>query len=103
MKKTIALNINLSKIDRSKIVEGKKGKYIDLILKYNSDKDQYEQNGFIAHSTTKEEREQGVHGEIVGNAKELWSEDGVDGYPKSSQQRNPTSEPANVDEEPLPF
>jgi len=73
MKKTISLQIDLTKIEKSRIYVSKKTgrKYLDAVLFYNSEKDQYEQNGFIVQSVSKEEREAGTKGNILGNAKEL--------------------------------
>lgn len=68
----ILIKLDLTKIDKSRIFEGKKGKYLDLILMDNRDgTDQYGNDGFCAHSLSKEEREAGVKGPIVGNFKHL--------------------------------
>ena len=71
MKKTISLSINVEKIEKERLYKGKKGTYLDAVLFYNSEKDQYDQNGFIVQSVSKEEREAGTKGNILGNAKEL--------------------------------
>lgn len=66
----IVIKLDVSKIDKTKIFVGAKGKYLDLVLVDNkSGVDQYGNSGFIAHSTTKEERLAGVRGQIVGNFK----------------------------------
>jgi hypothetical protein len=70
-KKTIALNINVKKINKKRLYKGKKGIYLDMVLFYNSETDQYEQNGFVVESISKEERQNGQQGTILGNAKEL--------------------------------
>lgn len=63
----ISLNIDVKKIDKSRLFEGKKGTYLDCILieTPNSEYGDY----MIKQSVSKEEREQGVDGAILGNAK----------------------------------
>ena len=75
MKKTIALKIDVSKIDKNRLYKGKKGTYLDAILHFDDRQDKYDNNGMIVQSVSKEERDNGVKGEILGNAKLLWSED----------------------------
>ena len=74
MKKTIALKIDVTKIDKARLFKGKKGKYLDAVLFFDESEDKYGNNGMITQSVSKEERQQGVRGEILGNAKLLFSE-----------------------------
>lgn len=68
----IKLSINVMKIPRDKIVPGKNGKYVGLVLFENRDgPDQYGNNGFVSIDVTKEEREAKVRGVIIGNWKHL--------------------------------
>jgi len=70
MKLGISIKIDVTKIDKSRIVVGKKGKYIDLTTFVDTEKeDQYGNHGFISQSVTKEEREQGIQTAILGNSK----------------------------------
>ncbi len=72
----ISLSINLSKIDKSKIFEGKKGQYLDLTTFVNlDDVDEYGKNGFITQSISKENRSNGVKMPIIGNNKVFWTND----------------------------
>ena len=75
MKKTIALKINVTNIDKNRLYKGKKGTYLDAILHFDDVQDKYDNNGMIVQSVSKEERDNGVKGEILGNAKLLWSEE----------------------------
>jgi len=70
--KIIGLSINLDKIDKSRIITGKKGKYINLSVIINDQKDQYGNDGFVSESVSKEEREAGKKGTILGNCKVLF-------------------------------
>ena len=64
----INVRIDVNKIDKEKLYKGEKGTYLDLTTWVDTEnKDQYENNGFISQSTTKEEREAGVQTPILGN------------------------------------
>lgn len=71
MKKTITLKIDVNKIDKAKLYKGEKGTYLDAVLFFDEQDDQYGNNGMIVQSVSKEERKRGVKGEILGNAKLL--------------------------------
>jgi hypothetical protein len=64
-------SINLSKIDKAKIIAGAKGSYLNVSIMVKDELDQYGNIGFISQDTTKEEREQGIKGTILGNIKDL--------------------------------
>lgn len=72
----ISLNIDLNKIDKKRIKEftykdGTKGLGYNMVLHLNDQINDFGNNGFIAESITKEERESGVKGTILGNSKPL--------------------------------
>jgi len=69
MQKLISLNIDVSKIDAKRLYKGKKGQYLSATLFLKEETDQYGNNGFIVESITKEEREKGLKGTIIGSAK----------------------------------
>ena len=69
MQKLISLSIDVSKIDAKRLYKGKKGHYLSATLFLKEETDQYGNNGFIVESITKEEREAGNKGTILGNAK----------------------------------
>jgi hypothetical protein len=68
-KKMIQVKIDVNKIDKSKLYNGKKGTYLDATLFLNDEVDQYGNHGFIVQSVSKEERESGQRGVVLGNAK----------------------------------
>jgi len=68
-KQIVSISINLDKVTESKLYKGKKGKYLNATLFLNDEVDQYGNSGFIVEATTKEEREAGVKGVILGNVK----------------------------------
>ena len=68
----ITVNINVTKIPRENIFEGKNGKYVNLTLIENKNgPDQYGNHGFVALDVGKEARERGERGPILGNWKNL--------------------------------
>lgn len=71
MSKLIAIKIDVSKIDKARLFEGKKGSYLDATVFLNDEPGQYGDNGMITQSVSKEEREAGVKGNILGNVKIL--------------------------------
>ena len=88
MKVGIELQIDVTKIEKHRIYEGKKGKYLTMTAFVDLDnKDQYDQNGMITHK--KEENEQ--QAPILGNSKVFWT-DGQQSAP-SQHQPNPSNPP----------
>jgi len=66
----ISLQIDCTKIDKSRIFEGKKGKYLKLTAWVDTtEEDQYGNHGMITQETSKEERDGGLKLPILGNAK----------------------------------
>jgi len=67
-----SIKLDVTKIDKSAIYEGKKGKYITLTLLENKDgQDDWGYAGFVVQDIGKERRESGEKGPIVGNWKHL--------------------------------
>jgi len=76
MSTVIKLQLDLSKIDKSKIIEGKKGKYVDLTISVNDESNDYGQNVSAWHKQSKEEREAKESKIYVGNGAVIWT-DGI--------------------------
>lgn len=79
MKMTISLSIDVTKLDKSRIVAGKKprpdgtvGKYVDLVCFVDpTDAKEFngkEYHGIVKEGSTKEERDGGLQLPILGNA-----------------------------------
>lgn len=92
MSKTIiAAKIDVTKIDKDRLFQGKNGaKYLDVIL-IESPESRYGDDFMVTQQVTKEEREQGARGAILGNAKYL-------GRGKSSSPARTTSAPTTTDD-----
>ena len=83
--------INLAKIDKSKLFKSDKtgAIYLDIVI-IETQNNEYGNSHMVVQSVTKEERESGKRGEILGNIKEL------------SQQES-TQKSADIQEDDLPF
>lgn len=65
-------NINVTKIDKSALYEGKNGKYLSHVFFDNKDgPDQFGNDGFVTQDLGKERRMAGEKGPIIGNWKEV--------------------------------
>jgi len=71
MKRLVALKIDVTKIDKKRLFKGEKATYLDAVVFLDDEPGKYGDNGMITQSVSKEERESGVRGEILGNAKIL--------------------------------
>lgn len=103
MASIIKASINLSNIDKSKVIEGKKGKYLPIVITLNDDVDQFGNQGPIVISQTKEERESKAAKTYLGNVKIVWTNgQNVEAAPRDDQPQQPrAAAPAPVDD--LPF
>ena len=50
-------SINLTEIPKDKIIEGKKGKYLNIVVSVNNEADQFGNHGPITVDQTKDERD----------------------------------------------
>ena len=85
----IELSIDVTKIDKSKLYQGKKGTYLSVTAFVDLDQlDQYGNSGMLTQKVTKEEQEQGIKGAILGNSKVFWKEGGNAPQQANQQQSN---------------
>src|SRR5690554_1735283 len=72
----VRLKIDVSKIDKARLFKGQKGVYLDATCFIDLDeKGQYGDNGMVTQDVSKEEREQGVKGPILGNVTVFYRDD----------------------------
>ena len=75
----IRLKIDVTKIEKERLFKGQKGTYLDATCFIDiHEEDQYGNHGFIAQDVTKEERDAGTRGPILGNVK-VFYRDGLEG------------------------
>jgi hypothetical protein len=73
MAKIIGGSIDLNKIDKSKIVEGKNGaKYYNITIIVNDEKDTYGNDVSLQEGQTKEQRDAKAPKKYIGNGKTIW-------------------------------
>jgi hypothetical protein len=94
MSTLISGSIDLTKIDKSKL---KDGKYLNVQISVNDTTDNYGNNVAITLNQTKEEREAKEKKTYLGNAKVVWT----DGVIKTAEKVDAPS--AKVEEDILPF
>tara|TARA_R110000803_G_scaffold119646_1_gene187927 strand:+ start:136 stop:438 length:303 start_codon:yes stop_codon:yes gene_type:complete len=100
MASLITASINLSKIDKSKIIEGKKGQYLPITISLNDELDQFGNQGNMTISQSKEERDAKVDKSYLGNVKVVWTNgDNVSSAPKEDLQDKSNS----IVKDDLPF
>ena len=73
MASIIKTSIDLTKIPKDKIIEGKKGKYLPITITLNDELDQFGNQGPVIVSQSKEEREGKVDKVYLGNVQVVWS------------------------------
>ena len=86
MASIIKASINLNNIDKSKIIEGKKGKYLPITITLNDEPDQFGNQGPIVVAQSKEEREAKTAKTYLGNVQVVWTNgDNVATAPRDDQ------------------
>lgn len=85
MSTIVNASLDLTKVEKAKIIDGKKGKYINVTMFINDEVDQYGNNASVIMSQTKEEREAKTprvylgNGRTVGNNQPKQEESAIDG------------------------
>jgi hypothetical protein len=96
----IKISICLSDIDKSRITVSQKNgkKYMNFLIK-DSTNDKYGNDYMVTEDISKEERQAGKQGKILGNGKNLG---GGSGAPRQTQSTPPTQE-SSYDPDSMPF
>ena len=79
MKLGVSLKIDVTKIEKARLFEGKNGgKYLDATFFIDPENpSQYGDHGMVTQDVSKEERESGTKGPILGNVKVFWQGEGT--------------------------
>ncbi len=90
--------LNVKLIDKAKLYVGEKGTYLDFVL-IETPGNQYGNDYMIVQSVTKEEREKGIKGVVLGNCKV------INQQKPATAQADPFGDPkaAQTVENDLPF
>ena len=97
MKIGVNLKLDVTKLDKARFFQGKKGTYCDLTAFIDTEQTgEYGDNGTITQSTSKEERQSGVKMPICGNVKVFY---------RAGSDEPPVSQEAPFDDDPesVPF
>lgn len=98
-----SININVSKIPKEKLYDGKKGKYLQVTFVQNNEADQFGQNASVYVSQSKEEKDSNIPKIYLGNGNVVWT-DGQLVEAVNKQSSAPTTQPVQEEEgEDLPF
>ena len=96
----ISLSIKTYEIEPEHIIIGKNGKILSVVLFENKDgKGKYGDDGYVVQGVTKESREAGVRGKIIGNWR--YTGQGASGNDFKSKAAAPKAEEA--DDSSIPF
>tara|TARA_B100000427_G_scaffold135862_1_gene112955 strand:+ start:676 stop:993 length:318 start_codon:yes stop_codon:yes gene_type:complete len=83
-------SIDLTKIPKDKIIDGKKGKYINISITINDELDKFGNNGPVTVGQTEEERKSKTEKIYLGNVKVVWSNgNNVDPTPQTGATTQP--------------
>lgn len=100
----IILKIDVTKIDKAHIFEGKKGKYIEIVVMENRDGvDQYGNLYMAVQGIPKELRDQGKKGPILGNGKEVGQPQQRQQPRQQGRQPPPQHDGGNFEDDDIPF
>tara|TARA_B100000925_G_C21590983_1_gene296233 strand:- start:165 stop:452 length:288 start_codon:yes stop_codon:yes gene_type:complete len=89
MASIIKSSINLDAIDKSKIIQGKKGKYYPITITLNDEVDQFGNQGPIIDTQSKEERDSKMKKNYLGNVQVVWTNgNNVDPAPRDDNNNN---------------
>ena len=99
----VNISIDVTKIDKSHLVQGKKGTYLNLTAFIDpNEADQYGNNGMVTQGLNKEARDAGQKGAILGNSKVFWKEEGQAPVQQAPQQAFPNAGGDDLNED-CPF
>ena len=99
----VSIKLNVSEIDKARLFKGQKGVYLDATVFIDLDQlDQYGNSGMITQDITKEEKQQGVRGNILGNCKVFWSDSGQAPNQQEPQQQQQQYQQPQQPETPPP-
>ena len=91
MASIIATSIDLTKIPKDKIIDGKKGKYLPITITINDEVDQFGNQGPVIVQQSKEERDAKTEKVYLGNVKVVWTNDNNVGVAPKQQAAQPVT------------
>jgi len=102
MKYGVSIKVDVKKIDKARLFQGKQAIYLDATVFLDTeDTDQFGNHGMVTQDVSKEERAQGVKGNILGNCKIFYTDKGR--ADQQSQQPAQQQNPIPDDSDSIPF
>lgn len=96
----INFKLELHKLDKAKIIKGKKGNYYDITISLGEETDQFGNNAKAFDVQSKEDRESGKPRNYVGNGQVFWTDGKIVTVERKEAAQQQQAPVANVD---LPF
>jgi hypothetical protein len=104
MASIIAASIDLNKIPKEKIINGKKGKYLPITITLNDELDNFGNQGPITVQQDKDEREAKMDKVYLGNVKVVWTNgSNVEAAPRDQGAQMSSPPQKSVVDDDLPF
>jgi hypothetical protein len=99
----IKLNIDVTKISKSRLHKGAKGTYANLTVLLRDKTDQYGNDGMIVEDVTQDERQAGTKGTILGNARIVGEKKQQPATSKPKHHSQVQVPPSDDDNSDIPF
>jgi hypothetical protein len=99
---TLRIKIDVTKINKARLYEGAKGKYLTMTVMLDQHEDRFGNYGLVVESISKEEKDQGVQGTILGNVTGRWDRNPAN-QPETNVTTSKAVAPAKDDDDDLPF
>lgn len=95
MASIIKTSINLNAIPKDKIINGKKGKYLPIVITLNDEVDQFGNQGPVIVEQSKDERESKAQKTYLGNVTVVWTNgENVEPAPREDNRGGNAPQPA---------
>lgn len=88
----IIIKLDVTKLNKEHFFKGAKGTYCDLVVMENDEPDQYGNTHVVRQGVSKEARDAGTRGSIVGNGKS-YDRQAKKTAPKAPAARKPAPDP----------
>lgn len=103
MASILKTSIDLTKIPKDKIIDGKKGKYLPITITLNDEVDNFGNNGPVIVEQNKDERDAKMDKVYLGNVKVVWTNGQNVAAAERTEQPAAKAAPVPAPADDLPF
>ena len=97
-------SIDVLKIPKERLIEGKQGKYLNIVIGLNNEVDNYGNQGAVYVEQTKEERDAKAPKIYLGNVKVIWTDgQNVEVNVNNANNQSGPKKSNSMPEDDLPF